>query len=268
MKGKLKSGVGLIGFAPVLINLSVGLLVFLVWGWQAALTAMSMTTFVFSVLNFIEFIHTRNGYELVVVFYLLLLSLIMRELPRFVEYGNEIRLQVLLIPFVVSYIATIYGVVNRKMKWRGREIFEMAAAPVGEAGDGYTARPFTCGKEEYSVHLLMNFAEFIRRKMIARVFYEAGQVVFVPVKMGDEYRMLFRLNADYERDSWIAFKYDGSVTVNISQKDYFDYIDAYSFERLCESLGNIFIEFLHQFQQGRGGEIIQRMNAMGISVFE
>ena len=43
----------------------------------------------------------------------------------------------------------------------------MAAADVDESGNGYTSRPMTAGKVEFSQQQIMEFANFARRKLIA-----------------------------------------------------------------------------------------------------
>ena len=44
--------------------------------------------------------------------------------------------------------------------------------------------------------------------------------------------------------------------------------EALSFDKLCESLGHLFIEFAELHQRGEGVRIIDRMNALRISILE
>ena len=75
------------------------------------------------------------------------------------------------------------------------------------------------------------------------------------------------LKSDYTDETWVAFDFDGNVSVNISHRDYLNYKEALSFDQLCESLGNLFVGFVEMFHRGEGVRIIDRMNALGIPYF-
>ena len=70
--------------------------------------------------------------------------------------------------FKAAYISTVvfFGflivslALTRRLKWRGREIFELAGESVEETGDGYTTRPRPVGKVEYSPQQMHAFARF------------------------------------------------------------------------------------------------------------
>ena len=72
---------------------------------------------------------------------------------------------------------------------------------------------------------------------------------------------------DYTNHTWIAFDFDGNVTVNISQHDYLTYQEDLSFDQLCASMGKVFIEFLDLFSTGKEVRIIDRLNAMPVNIF-
>ncbi len=78
---------------------------------------------------------------------------------------------------------------------------------------------------------------------------------------------IFRIPRTYTDRTWIAFDFDGNVTVNISQSDYLLYQEDLSFDQLCTSMGNIFIEFLELFSTGKAVRIIDRLNAMPVNIF-
>jgi hypothetical protein len=85
--------------------------------------------------------------------------------------------------------------------------------------------------------------------------------------MSKGYRYLLLSNYDYSEDTWVAFDYDGNVTVNISKEDYYEYRENLSFDELCESLGNLFTEFLEMYKSGKGVRIIDRLNDLKICIF-
>jgi hypothetical protein len=64
------------------------------------------------------------------------------------------------------------------------------------------------------------------------------------------------------KDTWIAIDYDGNITVNISEEDYLLFKMDLDFDQLCQSLGDIFQEFLELSKQGQESRIIDRMNAL------
>ena len=47
-----------------------------------------------------------------------------------------------------------------------------------------------------------------------------------------------------------------------AKKDYQKYKEEFTFDRLCASLGNVFMEFLELYQKGRGREIIDKLNVI------
>ena len=86
----------------------------------------------------------------------------------------------------------------------------------------------------------------VTENLISMTHIESERVLFIPVKMGDEYAHLFNHNFRYSKESWAAFDYDGNVSVHISKKDYLDFKENLSFDQLCKSFGNLYIEFFEQ----------------------
>jgi hypothetical protein len=153
------------------------------------------------------------------------------------------------------------------MKWRGREILELAATPIEETGNGYTARPLPVGKTEYSKMDVTAFAGFAAKHLIAVPYIEKESVVFVPIMMGREFSYVLGLQPDYAKGTWVSFDFNGNVSVNISRDDYLTYKENLSFDQLCKSLGDLFIDFFELFKRGESVRIIDRMDALGLSAF-
>jgi len=65
---------------------------------------------------------------------------------------------------------------TKRLKWRIRELLELAAAPVSETTNGFTPRPRPLGKVEYSKFELMEFAAFALRNHIAIPYHESDRV--------------------------------------------------------------------------------------------
>ena len=143
----------------------------------------------------------------------------------------------------------------------------MAAGPVDETGSGYTTRPLPAGKTEFAQRHIIKFAQFAMSHLIAVPYIGKDKVVFVPVMAGREFPFIVGLKSDYTDETWVAFDFNGDVSVNISHRDYLNYNEELSFDQLCGSMGNLFIEFMEIFQRGEGTRIIDRMNNVGISSF-
>jgi len=169
--------------------------------------------------------------------------------------------------FMVSIIFLIFMLLTRQTKWRGRDILELAAQPVDEIVEGYTARPHPAGKAEYTRNEIMDFANFARRKLIAWTFVERDRVVFSLVKMGSEYGYLFSPNRGYDGTTWVAFDNEGNITVNISEADYLTFREDFDFDRLCSSLADVFVDFLEMHRKGQDTRIMDRLDAMKIGLF-
>jgi len=170
----------------------------------------------------------------------------------------------LILFFLVWLIILLF---TKRIKWRGREILEMAADPVEDTGSGYTARPLPAGKTEFTQRQIIQFAQFAKRHLIAVPYIGKDKVVFVPVAEWREFFFIMGLKSDYTDETWVAFDFNGDVSVNISHRDYLAYNEELSFDQLCGSLGNLFVEFMEMFQRGEGIRIIDRMNTIGISPF-
>ena len=70
----------------------------------------------------------------------------------------------------------------------------------------------------------------------------------------------------YHDRTWVVFTYDGKIIVNIQQEDYFLYEDLLAFDKLCKSLGKLFMEFFEEFRAGKQYQIIYRLNALNLNI--
>ena len=53
----------------------------------------------------------------------------------------------------------------------------------------------------------------------------------------------------------------------MSHKDYLDYREPLAFDQLCNSLGELFIEFLELHTKGEGVRAIDRMDDLRLGIF-
>ena len=143
---------------------------------------------------------------------------------------------------------------------------ELAAFDVEAGEDSYTDRPAPVGKLDYTKDEIINFAEFLKKKLVALPYYESERVVFIPVRMGNEFRHLFGGNVRYWDNTWVAFDYNGEVSAYISKKDYLNYKENLSCSQLTKSLGEVFIEFYEYFRKNEEIRIIDKVNEVKVGL--
>ena len=144
-------------------------------------------------------------------------------------------------------------------------MLELAALPVKDTLNGFTGRPRATSKADYTEDELLQFTKFITKNMIAIPYKQENTVIFLLAM-----KIIHKLGmpTEFSKYSYVSFDFLGNVTVNIGKNDYLKYRDQLTFDQLCESLGQLFIEFLELFKKGEGVRIIDRMDTLQLSPFE
>jgi hypothetical protein len=221
-----------------------------------------------SIMPFITFTRTRNAGFLAVGMWAVFMGLTCVSAPPAIEDKSEVGLiPLFLAGMYVCMLVSAYLGFNRKLKWRGQEVFELAAMPVEDTGNSFTARPRPTGQVPISKTEMIRFVDFITTNLIAFAFREDNRIVFVLALPGYDTPYLLGLKKDYLEDTWVAVDFDGNVSVNITQKDYLLFKLDLDFDQLCQSLGSVFIEFLELSKNGKETQIIDRMNALRLNPF-
>jgi len=267
---KLKPDRNITGaLVPLSMLLIVGI-ASLIFGLPTGLTTLAVLMWVYSLFFLYGFIRTGNVAQLVLCLegaFFGIMFLVFEPHYGMNKVGNS--------EFKVAYIfgVVFFGFVlislalTRRLKWRGREIFELAGESVEETGNGYTSRPRPVGKVEYSPQQMNAFAHFCARHLIALPYKTSKNFTLVPIKMGDEFGRLLGLSSDYRDATWVNFDVSGEVSVHIAQKDYLDYREPLAFDQLCTSLGQVFIDFFELYNKGEGVRVIDRMDDLGLGIF-
>ena len=263
---KLKPDRSLTGLIPALVSVTAFFATLALFGPRPAFYVLSVFFALMAALSLLMYSRMRSTGDLLGTVYLTFASLACLSYPRALLYHDKRPYIFFVIGMVFSGIGLGYLAVNRRLKWRGRELFELAAMPVEQVGNGYTARPLPAGRVEYTRDEILAFAEFAGKNLIALPILESDRVVLRLVKMGSEYHPSVWLRPDYAGKSWVSIGFDGGVAVNLSQEDYLDYRQDLSFDQLCASLANLFIEFLDLFRKGQGVRIMDRLDALQMSV--
>ena len=242
----------------------------LIFDLPTSLIILSVLVGIYSLFYLIAFARTGNFPQLVIFLDLVFAGAVLAGFANYFDASWVERLQfrlayltgLVFFGFVLGYLA-----LTRKLKWRGREVFELAAEQVEETGNGYTSRPRPVGKVEYSPQQVRAFARFCARHLIALPYYTSKNITLVPIKMGEEFGRLLGLSGDYRDASWVNFDLNGEVAVHISHQDYLDYREQLNFDQLCVSLGQLFIDFIELYNKGEGVRIIDRMDDQKIGYF-
>lgn len=267
---KLKPDTSITGAAVPLSMLPLFGIIVLIFGLPTGMRTLMAMIAVFALFYLIVFFRTGNPPQLFVAIYATFLcgmvyvgeTYIVQQVYNSRAYGLAY-----FTGLIFFGAGLLYLLLTRQIKWRGREIFELAAEPVEETGDGYTARPRPVGKVEYTGEQIRGFARFLSRYLVALPYETARNITLVPVKMGEEYGRVLGLSGDYRDATWVNFDLNGEVSVHIAQKDYLDYREPLAFDALCTSLGQLFIEFFELYKKGEGVRVIDRLNDLKLSVF-
>ncbi len=259
---RLKPDRNIIGaMVPLSIFLIFGLAA-MAFGVSTGLVVLAALLWVVSLFYLYAFARTGNLAQLVIVadfaFFGYMVYIAARQIGR-LEFALVYFFGLLFFAVVLGFLAF-----TRRLKWRGREVFELAAEAVEEGGNGYTARPRPVGKLAYSPQQMQDFARYMARHLVALSYRTSQNITLVPIKMGEEYGRLLGLSGDYRDATWVNFDANGEVSVHIAHKDYLDYRQPLAFDPLCASLGQVFIEFFVLFNKGEGVRIIDRMDDLKI----
>lgn len=237
-------------------------------GFPIAFYTLGGMFFILSSLSFLTYWRTQNaGYIAVTLFQVFVGLMCISAPPGFEDKSKAGLTPIFIALMYVMMMVSVYQLINRKLKWRGQEVLELAAMPVDDTGNNYTARPRPAGKTEVSRTEMVRFVNFITSNLIAFAFREENRFVFVLPIGGNENSYLLGLKKDYLNDTWVAIDFDGNVSVNITEKDYLLFKQDLNFDQVCESLGNLFIEFLELSKAGQENRIIDKMNALRLNPF-
>jgi hypothetical protein len=264
---KLKAETSINMLLPAIITIAGTSVLWILLGPRVAWVFIAAIFFIYSAFSFSAYVRTRNvGYLIAALFQVSGCLWIGGAKEGFFFISDQVHA-------LSKFCALLFGVwmqvllLSRRFKWRGREIMELAAQPVEDVTDGFTARPRPIEQTPLSRKDTLDFAQFVSRNLIAMPYVEPNKVVFVPVTMAQSFKHVYPWGPDYHNDTWVSVDDDGQVSVNIARQDYVKYRDSLSFDQLCQSLGGLFIEFMDLFKRGEGVRIIDRLNALRINPY-
>ena len=265
---KLRSEYSINDFIPFIAMIFSFAVTYILFGPAIAKWVLGGTVMLFGAYLLTGYIRTHNTGYLITSIFNIVWGGFAWSLP--IPFPDEIpTLTKLLIALLLFMLPVLwFFILTKRLKWRGREIFELAAFKVEDTTSGHTSRPRPVGKANYTEQDLHAFADFLSKNLIALSYFETDRVIFAPIKNSQEYPFLLGVTPDLNEFSWVAFELNGNITAHISHKDYLAYRDELSFDALCESMGRLFIEFLEICQRGEQVRVVERINALQLSIFE
>jgi hypothetical protein len=268
---KLKPDRNIKGPLPAIFSLVAGGCVAVIFDPKAGLNTIGVIILIYATFALIASIKTGAlGYWVTTIYmYCLGTYVIFIEVKphqaKVLHLSSEAKFLLIWVIFFMLWL--IYMLITKRSKWRGRDIMEAAAEEVEVGEASYTERPRPVSQIECTKEELSAFAHYLKKNLVVMPYYNHEKVIFVPVKMGEEYGILFGPNVSYWDRTWISFDFSGNVSVNISKDYYLDFKENLSFDQLCESLGNLFITFFEYYKNEEEIRIIDHLNAMKIGPF-
>jgi hypothetical protein len=271
MRFKQKSDLKITGLLPAIFSYLVFILTFIIWGSTVAFYTLGAIILLYALLIGYAYYRTRHIWTLFSVLYMVTFGALLISIAPHMIKDHDVLLPTyskVLVVFTILFLWWLmYLNFTRKLKWRGREILELAANNIEQTDGSFTERPMPAGKVSFSRKELEEFAKYFQKHLLGLVYWEQNRVVFMPLKYKNEYFALYNPNYDYTEKTWVAINYNGNVSVNISKKDYLDYLEDLMFDELCNSLSDVIIDFLQLFIDGKESRIIDKMNNLKVNVF-
>jgi hypothetical protein len=143
-----------------------------------------------------------------------------------------------------------------RLEVHARKMFRLAAETVVGTENGFTSRPYSAGKTEYSRNELIGLARFLAGQDIIRYHIGDDNILF-----SFSMNISPQVDTGFKRTSTIVFDMEGNMSVKISKADYNQYSKKFSFDQLCESFGHLFRHFIEAYQSNNDKRIIDELRA-------
>jgi len=264
---KLKQDFRIAGLIPAIIILTSFVLTWILFGIRTGYFVLSMGFVIYAFFSLFLYSRTRNISYVAAFLFQAFYGLYLLFNPKGLLTTPDARMaNFFLVCSMISTIWLVYLLSQRKTKWKGREVFEMAAKSIQPDPEGFTSRPRPAGKTDFTMDDLMGFAEFLRKNLIAMPHREDGIIVFIIIKMGEELGYMFNPEGFRQNGTWVSFDFKGNVSVSMSKKDYLDFKEELSFDQLCDNLGKLFISFMEYYKKGETQRILDRLNELKLGL--
>ena len=264
---KLKPDRSIFGPIQPVIVLAIFGVTLVIWNITIALGVLVVIYLMYFVFTMYAFFRMKNYYFLGAGFFQITAAVFF----AFNEIGvhplsGDMVMGIKILLFTSAVVAA-YVLITKKLKWWGREIFELAAQDVEIDPETYTERPKPSGKIVYRREDLFGFAHYYEKNLLGLCKRENGTMIFIPVKMNGWANALYNPSYNYKEHSYVAISFDGSVSTFISKKDYLDYTEDLAFDQLTASLSNLHLDFFDWYQAGKEVRIMDRIREVQGNIF-
>ena len=118
---------------------------------------------------------------------------------------------IILAPFSIAIIPlviiTLYNHITKKVSYRYRKVFELAAKPVTQITDGFTPRPYPVGESDFQKQDIVDFAKYLTKNLIAMSYFEKERTYLVIDPNEWSYARI--LKPKYKKRTYVSFDYSG-----------------------------------------------------------
>jgi hypothetical protein len=215
------------------------------------------------VINLLTYDRTRNAGYLLITVTMSLMIVLSILVGMYGKDAPKPFMAVVVVMLVMTFPFIFYMMLTRKLKWRKREMLELAAMHVSEVDSGYTDRPFPAGRIDFTRSELDAFVDFLKMKMIAIPIIEHGTINLV---MNTDYGFVLGFTNFFHNKTHITIDGEGNLLVHICKGDYLLYKENYSYDKICESLGKTMIDFFEFYKKGESQRIIDILNNMNLNI--
>jgi hypothetical protein len=264
---KLKPDKSIFGpIQPVIVLILFGLTL-VIWDIKTALILLIFVYLFYFTFTMYAVYRVRNYYYFLAGFFQIMVAVFL----TFNKIGpiplSHDMIKGISILLISSGAMAAYVLIAKKLKWWGREIFELAAQDVEIDPETFTERPKPYGKIVYQREDLFGFAHFYQKNLLGLCKREDSTLIFIPVKMNGWANALYHPSFNYKDHSYVAISFDGRVSTFISKKDYLDYKEDLAFDQLTEALSNLHLDFFDWYQAGKEVRIMDRIKEVEGNIF-
>lgn len=172
----------------------------------------------------------------------------------FTVYSYIINIMLVII-FVIVTWPVLAG--QERFESKARRLLKLAADSIDETSAGFTTRPYSAGKADYSIEDIQGFARFLKSKHVINPIYH-NEGVYMTFSTG---RSILK-KSEPSRVSYVLFSKDGELSVHMAAFDYKQYTRKFTFDQLCSSLGTTFHRFLKYYNEGHEERIIHELKSV------
>ena len=172
----------------------------------------------------------------------------------FTLYSYIINIMLVII-FVIITWPVLAG--QERFEGKARRLLKLAVDSIDETSAGFTSRPFSAGKADYSVEDIQGFARFLKSKHIVNPI-SRSEGIYMTFSTG---RSILK-NSEPSRVSYVLFSKAGEISIHMAAFDYKQYTREFTFDQLCSSLGITFHRFLKYYNEGHEERIINELKSV------